>query len=103
MIHEEHFDARNRKAPLGLFSTLNNDCLAQDRPRVLKLVTLEPSGNKDSEFKTFSASLWMKQQRKMSNHFIKNLCDETDLRWAGILLMSQRNVGTYGAQPVGNQ
>ncbi len=39
------------------FSTLNDDCLAQDRTRVLKLVTLKPYGNKDSEFKTFSASL----------------------------------------------
>jgi hypothetical protein len=38
-----------------VFSTLNNDYSAQDRPRVLKLVSLDPSGKKDSEhvFKIF--------------------------------------------------
>jgi hypothetical protein len=68
----------------------------------MKLLSLEPSGNEDSEhvFKTFLACLLTKQQCKKSDQFIKSLCDETV---AAILLMSQRNVGTYGAQPMGNQ
>jgi hypothetical protein len=39
----------------------------------------------------------------MPDQFIKSLCDETVVHQAAILLMSQRNVSTYGAQPVGNQ
>jgi hypothetical protein len=40
-------------------SILNNDCLAQDRPGELKLLSLEPSGNEDSEnvFTIFLACL----------------------------------------------
>ncbi len=38
---------RNRS---GRFSALHEDCLAQDRPRELKLVSLEPLGNEDSEY-----------------------------------------------------
>jgi hypothetical protein len=45
----------------------------------------------------------MKWQHKTSDQFIKSLYDATDVRKAGILFMSQRNVGTYGAQPLGNQ
>ncbi len=79
--------------------------MGQDRPRDLKLVSLEPSGNEDSEyvFKIVPACLWTKRQRKTSYQFIKSLCDETVFQSAAILLMSQRNVGKYEAQPVGNQ
>jgi hypothetical protein len=44
---------------LDCFLPLNNDCSAQDRLRDLKLVSLELSGNEDSEyaFKTFLACL----------------------------------------------
>jgi hypothetical protein len=37
-------------------ATSNGDCSAQDRPRELKLVSLEPPGNFDSEF-VFKISL----------------------------------------------
>ncbi len=42
-----------------VFFTLNDDCSTQDRPRDLTLVSLEPSGNRDSEyvFKIFIARL----------------------------------------------
>jgi hypothetical protein len=35
----------------------------------------------------------MKQQHKMSDQFIKSLCDETDVHQADILWTSQRNMG----------
>ncbi len=68
-------------------------------------MSLEQSGNEDSEyiFKIVLTCLWTKWQCKKSDQFIKSLCDETDVRWVAILLMSQRNVGKYGTQPVGNQ
>jgi hypothetical protein len=34
----------------NLFDNSNGDCLAQDRPRELKLVSLEPSVNEKSEY-----------------------------------------------------
>ncbi len=44
-IHEEHFVARNRRKLAEttriIFSTLDNNCSAQDRHRELKLVSLE--------------------------------------------------------------
>jgi hypothetical protein len=76
----ERFVARNWQKPLGSFVfTLNDDCSASDRPRDLKMVSLEPSGNEDSEyvFSTFLACLWTKWQQKTSEPFIKSLCDET--------------------------
>ncbi len=83
-----------------IFSASNDDCLAQDRPRDLKL--LVPHGNEGSEYviKNVIACLWMKRQCKISDQFIKSLCDEIDVNSTAILLMSQRNVGTYGTQHV---
>ncbi len=42
-------------------------------------------------------------KRKSSGQFLKSLCDETCFLKEAMLLMSQRNVGTYGTQPVENQ
>jgi hypothetical protein len=39
-----------RKLLAYRFASLNGDCSAQDRPSELKLVSLEPPRNKDSEF-----------------------------------------------------
>jgi hypothetical protein len=40
----------------------------------------------------------MKSHRKMPNQYLKSLGDETGICLAAMLLMSQRNVGTYGTQ-----
>ncbi len=53
MIHEEHVGARHWQKQIGLFfSTLNKNCLAENRPRELKLgsLELESSENEDSEY-----------------------------------------------------
>ncbi len=80
----------------------NGDCSAQDRSRELKLVSLEPPENFDSEyvFKIIPACLWTRRQRKTSDQFLKCLCEEKGICYADILLMSQINVGTFGTQPV---
>ncbi len=77
-ICEKFSGARIQQKHLGLFfAALNGDCSIQDGCRELKLVWLEPSGHKDSEYvrKYFLAHLWMKQHCKTSEHFIKILYD----------------------------
>ncbi len=66
-------------------------------------MSLEAPGNDDSEyfFKIFLSHLWTEQHCKMSDQFIKSLYDEINGSSSDMLLMSQRNVGTYGSQPVG--
>ncbi len=59
-ICEELSGTRSQQKPIRLlFVALNDDCLAEDRPRELKLVSLEWLGNEDSGyvFKNFFACL----------------------------------------------
>jgi hypothetical protein len=50
----------------------NDDSSAQNRPRELKVMSLEPSGNEDSEYalKVVLACLLPKRQRKTSGNTI---------------------------------
>ncbi len=57
------------KRSMQIFSSSSDDDFsAQNRPRDLKMVSLEPSGNKDSEYvdKIVLACLWTKRQCKTS-------------------------------------
>jgi hypothetical protein len=60
-ICEGHLSTRNRQKTLGsFFLTLNGNCLVQNRPRELKLMSLELPRNNDYKeyiFKTFLACL----------------------------------------------
>jgi hypothetical protein len=61
-------------------ASLNDDWSAQNRPWVLKLVSLKPSGNKGSKyvFNIFLADLWTKRQCKTSGSVVEpNLFDLT--------------------------
>ncbi len=57
---------------------LNDDFSAQDKPRELKLVSLELPGNEDFEdvFKVYLTCLCTKRQLKTSDQFLTSLCDE---------------------------
>jgi hypothetical protein len=60
MIHREYFGTINwRKLLKLIFSALGDNCLAQDRPRELKLVSLKPPGKRvlDMFFKFSSKSV----------------------------------------------
>jgi hypothetical protein len=84
MVCEELSGARHRQKPLGSFCpALNDHCLAQDRLRALKLVSLKPPGIEDSEYVFnifFIACLWTNRQCEMSDQFRKSLCDDIDVR-----------------------
>ncbi len=74
MICKEQFFTKNQQKPLGLFfAPLNDDLSAQDCCRELKLVSVEPPWNKNSEYvlKIALQCLWTKRQRKTSRLFRK--------------------------------